>query len=189
MKRFIWALTVLMFLLTLSLLQAEEKKPEQEMIQKPKVGPELAKLNFLVGKFDLDIMTYKNPMGEGGPGKGKSENSWGLDSMFVMIEHVDDGPLGHYLGHGVLGYDIMRGKYKLWWFTNWGEASDYEGNFVGDTLNLENTMDMPDGSKFSLKLMYHPEGKKVKFRIFTDDGKGYNLLMDATYNPVKGGKK
>ncbi len=176
-------------LLLFTVLLAEEKKPEQEMMQKPKFSPELAKLNFLAGRFDLDLMTYKNPMGEGGPGKGKSDNHWSLDSMFVIINHEDDSPLGHYLGHGILGYDIMRGKYKLWWFTNWGEATDYEGNFVGDTLNLATTMNMPDGSSFSLKLMYHPEGKKVKFRIFADEGKGYNLLMDATYNPTKGGKK
>lgn len=176
-------------LLSANLLLAEEKKPEPEMMQKPKFSPELAKLNFLVGKFDLDIMTYKNPMGEGGPGKGKSDNRWSLDSMFMMIDHEDNGPMGHYLGHGLVTYDMMKGKYKLWWFTNWGEATDYEGNFVGDTLNLVSTMNMPDGSSFSLKLMYHPEGKKVKFRIFSDDGKGWNPLLDVTYNPTKGGKK
>jgi len=189
MKKLTLLLTGLLFLLTLSLLQAEDKKSEQEMMQKPKFSPELAKLNFLVGKFDLDVMMYKNPMGEGGPGKGKSNNYWGLDSMFLMIEHEDTSPMGHYLGHGLLTYDMTKGKYKLWWFTNWGEASDYEGDFIGDTLNLETSMDMPDGSKFALKLMYHPEGKKVKFRIFADEGKGYNLLMDASYNPMKGGKK
>lgn|SRR5574341_819612 len=189
MRKFNRFVIGLSFLLSLSLSQAEEKMPEQEMMQRSKFSPELAKLNFLVGKFDLDVMVYKNPMGEGGPGKGTSNNYWVLDSMFLMIDHEDTSPMGHYLGHGLLTYDMRVGKYKLWWFTNWGEATDYEGDFVGDTLDLEKTMDMPDGSKFALKLMYHLEGKKVNSRISGDQGKGYNPLLEVTYNPRKDGKK
>ena len=189
MKKLTLLLTGLLFLLTLSLLQAEDKKSEQEMMQKPKFSPELAKLNLLAGKFDVDLMTHKNPMGEGGPGKGQIHNHWGLDSMFLIMEHEDNGPMGNYKGHGVLGYDMMEKRYELWWYTNWGEISNSEGNFVRDTFVLVNEMAMPDGTPFKLKLMWYKEGKKVKFRILSDTGQGFSALLDCTYSPMKAGKK
>ena len=189
MKKLCWMLTTLWLLATLNLAPAQEQKPEPETMQKPKFSPELAKLNLLAGKFDVDLMTHKNPMGEGGPGKGQIHNHWGLDSMFLIMEHEDNGPMGNYKGHGVLGYDMMEKRYELWWYTNWGEISNYEGNFVGDTLVLVNEMAMPDGTPFKLKLMWYKEGKKVKFRILSDTGQGFSALLDCTYSPMKAGKK
>lgn len=150
---------------------------------KPKFGPELARLSFLVGNFTCENRTYDTPMGKGGPGKGRNMNRWGLDSLFMMANYEGTiATMGKYEGHGMFTYDAPAGQYKCWWFDNFGSHSEYTGNFVGDTLALESEMQTPQGP-FKERIMWHPEGKKVKFRMVWDMGQGPMPVMEETATP------
>jgi uncharacterized protein YodC (DUF2158 family) len=158
---------------------------------KPKFGPELARLSFLAGTFTTENMTFDTPMGKGGPGKGRNINRWDLDSLYVIANYEGRmAGMGDYKGHGMFTYDTPSGQYKCWWFDNFGNHSEYTGNFVGDTLALESELQTPQGP-FKERIMWHPEGKKVKFRMVWDMGQGPIPVMEETATPsgAKTGRK
>ena len=184
MRKVLCLLTLGTALFAAAALFAQEQPPAAGMAPpKPKFGPELARLSFLVGNFTCENRTYDTPMGKGGPGKGRNMNRWGLDSLFMMANYEGTmAGMGNYEGHGMFTYDAPAGQYKCWWFDNFGNHSEYTGNFVGDTLALESEMQTPQGP-LKERIMWHPEGKKVKFRMVWDMGQGPMPVMEETATP------
>ena len=163
---------------------AQEQQPQQGgPPPKPKFGPELARLSFLTGTFTTENMTHDTPMGKGGPGKGRNMNRWDLDSIYVIANYEGTmAGMGSYKGHGLFTYDAQAGQYKCWWFDNFGSHSEYSGNFVGDTLTMESEMQTPQGPAKE-RISWHPERKKVKFRMVWDMGQGPVPVMEETATP------
>ncbi|MCI0330066.1 MAG: DUF1579 domain-containing protein [candidate division Zixibacteria bacterium] len=192
MRKVLSAMLTAIFLAAVTLLWAQEQQPQQGGAPpKPKFGPELAKLSFLVGNFTTENMTHDSPMGKGGPGKGRNMNRWGLDSLFVMANYEGTmAGMGDYKGHGMFTYDGQAQQYKCWWFDNFGNHSEYTGSFVGDTLAMESEIPTPQGN-VKERIMWHPEGKKVKFQMTWDMGQGPVPMMEETATPsgATGGKK
>ena len=171
----------------------EQKAPEGMTRPMPKFGPELAKLSFLAGNFSTENVAYPSPMSKGGSGKGRNMNRWELDSLFLVFNYEGEiAGLGSYKGKGLFSYDGKDSKYKCWWFDSFGSNVFYQGNFIGDTLVLEGEIPLPQGS-LKEKIMWHPEGKKVKFRMVWDMGQGPMPVMEETATPSgmagKNGKK
>ena len=180
MKKTLISLAALVMAFVLAFAQEQQQGGPPP---KPKFGPELARLSFLVGNFTCENRTYDTPMGKGGPGKGRNMNRWGLDSLFMMANYEGTmAGMGNYEGHGIFTYDAPAGQYKCWWFDNFGNHSEYTGNFVGDTLALESEMQTPQGP-LKERIMWHPEGKKVKFRMVWDMGQGPMPVMEETATP------
>lgn len=194
MKRILSGIIVGLFIAAGAMLSAQEQKTlEGTTPPKPKFGPELARLSFLAGNFTTENMTYDTPMGKGGPGKGRNMNRWVLDSLYLMANYEGTmAGMGNYQGHGMFTYDGQSRQYKCWWFDNYGGHGEYTGNFVGDTLALESEISTPQGN-LKERLMWHPEGKKVKFRMVWDMGQGPMPVMEETATPsgasVKRGTK
>ncbi len=187
MKRLIWLLPLTMFLLFSGFALAEEKSPQAEVSPKPRFTPELRELSFLVGSFMVDITLPESPLSKAGFGKGTLISQWGLDSTFLLLNVDEIGPAGRYRGHGYLTYDKMEKRYKLWWFNNWGEASDYQGDFVRDTLILEGEIQTPE-KIMKMKLMWHQQGEKLIWRVMADLGEGYKLVSERMGKPLRIGK-
>ncbi|MGH8004858.1 MAG: DUF1579 family protein [Limisphaerales bacterium] len=184
MKKILSLILVSLFFSAFGTLWAQEQQPQQGgPPPKPKFGPELAKLSFLAGNFTTENMAFDTPMGKGGPGKGRNMNRWGLDSLFVMANYEGTmATLGEYKGHGMFTYDGPTGQYKCWWFDNFGNHSEYTGGFAGDTLTMESEIPTPQGN-IKERIMWHPEGKKVKFRMVWDMGQGPIPVMEETATP------
>jgi len=172
--------TVTVFFLTSSFLTAQDASP----FQKPAPGPERAKLAFLAGNFTTETHVMPGPMApNGGIGKGTSVISWGLDSMFLMLDEQSvNQVLGNYKGHGMLGYDRRDGKYILSMFNNFGDSPQYRGDFSGDTLTLMTKVQFPGGS-FDQKLIWYKENNTVRFKVLNDTGEGFVLVIDQTSTP------
>ena len=186
MKKQLLLILGLVFL-PVNLLLADEKKSEPEMPPKPKFTAELRELSFLVGNFASDITIKETPISKPGPGKGTIISQWGLDSTFLLL-NVDEISLqGRYRWHGYLTYDKLEKKYRMWWFNNWGEASDYRGEFVRDTLVLEGEMQTPE-KIMKLKLLWHKQGEKVVLRVMADFGEGYKPLSERIAKRLKRGE-
>ena len=67
--------------------------------------------------------------------------------MFLSIENENNNSLlGHYKGHGMLGYDAQMHQYVLSMFNNFGDHPTYHGNFDGDTLVLQTKVEAPTTS-------------------------------------------
>ena len=182
MKKILPGILVGLFFAAFGMLWAQAQPPGVPPPQ-PKFGPALAKLSFLAGTFTTENKTHDTPMGKGGPGKGRSIDHWGLDSLYLMTSYEGTmAGMGNYEGHGMFTYDGPTQSYKCWWFDNYGNHNEYTGNFVGDTLALEAEIPSPQGS-VKEKIMWHPEGKKVKFRMVWDTGQGSVLVMEETATP------
>lgn len=194
MKRIFSILTVGLFLASSGVLPAQEQQPQQGGAPpKPKFGPELAKLSFLAGNFSTENMAHPSPMGPGGPGQGRNMNRWDLDSLFLIFNYEGEmSGMGSYKGKGMFTYDVQTGQYKCWWFDNFGSSNLYSGAFARDTLLLEGEIPLPQGT-LKEKIMWHPEGKKFKFRMMQDWGQGFQMAMEETATPsgaaTKGSRK
>ncbi len=163
---------------------AKDQTPQQP--ERPKFTAALAKLSFLAGTFDVTLTQYESPMAKAGTGNGHNTTHWDLDSLFLIMDHEDESPNGHYKGHGVFSYDAPSKQYTCWWFNNWGGTTEYKGDFVGDTLELAAEVQSPNGI-MPMKLLWYPDGKRVGFKIFSEMGKGEMLLMESINTPVKKG--
>lgn len=182
MKKTAMSLAVAAALVGLAFAQ-EQKQEQAPARQMPKFGPELAKLSFLAGNFSTENVAHPSPMSTGGSGKGRNMNRWELDSLFPVFNYEGEiAGLGSYKGKGMFTYDGRDGKYKCWWFDSFGSNALYQGNFIGDTLLLEGEIPLPQGT-LKEKIMWHPEGKKFKFRMLQDWGQGFNLSMEETATP------
>jgi len=186
MKKQLLLILGLVFL-PVNLLLADEKKSEPEMPPKPKFTSELRELSFLVGNFASDITIHDSPLSKPGPGKGTLISQWGLDSTFLLLNVDEIGPAGRHRGHSYLTYDKLEKKYRMWWFNNWGEASDYRGEFVRDTLVLEGEMQTPE-KIMKLKFLWHKQGEKVVLRVMADFGEGYKPLSERIAKRLKRGE-
>lgn len=185
MKEFFTAILAV-FAMNSTLILAQDSSP----FQKPTPGPERAKLSFLVGKFATETHLMPNPMADKETvGKGTSTMSYGVDSMFLLLDDQSMNPvLGNYKAHGVLGYDIRDGKYVLSMFNNFGDNPQYRGTMSGDTLTLTSKVDFPGGS-FDQKLVWFKEGGKIRLKIYNDMGDGYSLAIDETATPLPADNK
>ena len=156
------------------------------LTQTPPAAKERAKLHFLVGSYTTETMIPPVPMApKGATGKGTSVITWGLDSMFVLIDEESANSLfGTYKGHGVLGFDPQARQFELFMYNNFGDHPSYKGNFVGDTLVLQARVPMP-GKPFDQKLLWYKDGDAVKLKVMNDTGKGFALAIEQTATPVR----
>lgn len=187
MRRKIWLIIALMLVLTFDSRSAEEKKSEPEILPKPGFSAELRELSFLVGSFTTDISIKESPWSKPGPGKGTIISQWGLDSTFLLFNVDEISSEGRYRGHGYMTYDKLVKKYRLWWFNNLGEGSEYQGDFVRDTLVLEGEIQTPEKIA-KLKFLWHSQGENLLWRTLADTGKGYKLLAERMAKRLKIGK-
>jgi hypothetical protein len=150
--------------------------------QKP--GNARARVEFLVGSYATATSIPPQASMPGATGKGTSVISWALDSMFLSIEEESMNTLlGHYKGHGMLGFDSQTRKFVLSMFNNFGDHPTYHGNFVGDTLVLQTKVPAPRGS-FDQQLRWYKDGGAVRLRVLNDFGKGFLPVLEQTATPV-----
>jgi hypothetical protein len=186
------AVTVIAFFtLPLWRSSAQEKQTSgASAFRKPGVGPERARLAFLVGRFTTEAHVLPGPMvKEEAVGRGTSVISWGLDSMFLFIDEQSINPLlGNYKGFGVLGFDSKGQEYVLSMYNNFGDSPQYRGVFSGDTLSLSDTVRAPRGT-FVQKVQWYVEGSTVRLRVLNDMGQGFTPVVDQWARPTSGSTK
>lgn len=159
---------------------------DSPLMKKPEPGKERARLSFLVGRFNTatrvlpSLMSPKEALG-----KGTSVVSWGLDSMFIVIDEQSINPLlGNYKGHGILGYDAGEHEYVLSMFNNFGDRPQYKGAFSGDTLSLVTNVKLP-GSSFDQKVLWFAEHNNIRMTVLNDVGKGFRPVVEQTATPAE----
>jgi hypothetical protein len=185
MKKITSALLLGVLLATATGLWAQEKPAPGGMTPpKPKFGPELAKLSFLVGDFITEMSIPPNAaLKKPATGKGTASIRGGLDSTFLIIDEKSaNSLLGQYQAHGLLGYDRAAKQYILSMFNNFGDRPVYAGSLVGDTLVLEAKVQMP-GRFFNQRVSWYREGNKLKLQVLNDMGQGFTPVLEQTYIP------
>ena len=136
------------------------------------------RLAFLVGSFTTEVHILPGRMMQKeSVGKGTSEVSWVLDSMFLFVDERSVNPvLGVYKGFGLLGYDPHDRQYVLSMYNNFGDHPQYRGSFSGDTLILSARIPAPS-KPFNQQVRWYPEGETLRLDVLNDAGEGFVPVM------------
>jgi hypothetical protein len=146
------------------------------------------RLAFLVGSFVTEAHILPGGMiKKESVGKGTSEISWVLDSMFLYVDERSVNPaFGAYKGIGLLGYDPHEKQYVLSMYNNFGDHPQYRGSFSGDTLVLFAKIPAP-GKSFDQQVRWYSEGENVRLDVLNDAGTGFAPIMKQYARRVQGG--
>ena len=123
---------------------APAKPAAPAKMEMPKPGPEMAKLQALVGSFRVDEHYEAGPWGGASQGAGYSRVTAGPGGFSVLVDYTTLSGVMHGLkGHGVLGWDDGAKTYREVWTDSMGPIiAESTGNWDGDTLVMrsEGTM-------------------------------------------------
>jgi Protein of unknown function (DUF1579) len=148
----------------------------------PKPAPELQKLDYFVGKWNVTGDMKPGPMGPGGKMTMTEEDSW-MDGKFFLVAHSKFSGAGMGGGTGIsfMGYDPDKKMYTYNEFNSMGEAEQSTGSFDGDTWTWSSDEKMGDKvmkGRFMMKVLT-PTSYSFKFEV-SPDGSSWSTVMDGT---------
>jgi hypothetical protein len=89
-----------------------DKKAAEAQMQAPQPGPEMERLKFLVGSWDVKAEYVKSPMlPGGGRDDGWYKAQLGPGGFSIIADFEGDGPMGKEIGHEVLSWDPKQNAY------------------------------------------------------------------------------
>jgi|ERR1700693_1551636 len=94
--------------------QTSEKKTAASEMQAPKPGPEMERMKFLIGRWNIDSEYQKTPLvPAGGKSTGWYEARLGPGGFSVIADFEASGPLGPEIGHQVITWDPKQDAYTV----------------------------------------------------------------------------
>lgn len=124
-------------------LSAQGAKPEKPTappaMSMPKPGPEMARLQALVGTWNVEEIHEPGLMGPGGKGHGVAHTHLGPGGLSFMVDYKSSGgPMKAFHGHGVVAWDADTKQYKQAWVDNMAPTlMTSTGNWQGDNLVMD----------------------------------------------------
>src|SRR5579864_4518854 len=107
----------------------------RQTMEAPKPGPEMQKLNFLIGTWDMQAEYLKTPMtGDGGKATGWYRAQLGPGGFSIIADFEEDGPLGKEIGHEIFSWDPKKNAYAIVIVGNFPGAAVGSANWEGDNL-------------------------------------------------------
>jgi len=126
-------------------------KPEMTAAQP---GPEMIKLNFLVGTWNVDSEYAKSPMiPQGGKATGWYKAQPGPGGFSILADFEANGPLGKEVGHQVLSWDPKQQSYITMTVGNFAGAVIGHARWNGENLVTESRFEM-DGGTMQMRATY-----------------------------------
>lgn len=153
------------------------KAPAQEM-SIPKPGPEMERVKFLIGTWDLKAEYVKSAMmPQGGKAAGWYKAQAGPGGFSVIADFEEDGPLGKEVGHQIFTWDPRKNAYTVVTVGNgFPGAIVGRAHWEGDNLITEADFDL-GGAKMSNRSVYSVRGTSVHIEESMRAG-------DGAYEPV-----
>jgi hypothetical protein len=147
----------------------------------PKPGPELKKLDALVGNWTSEADMKPGPMGPGGKVTIKEETTWMEGGFFLVTKSTfTSAAMGNGSGIAFMGYNSDEKLYSYDEFNSYGEANHSKGTIDGDTWTWATDMKMgPQTMKarYTMKIV-SPTSYTYKFEV-SPDGTNWTLVMDG----------
>ena len=148
----------------------------------PKPAPELQKLDYFVGKWNVTGDMKPGPMGPGGKMTMSEEDSW-MEGKFFLVAHSKFSGAGMGGGSGIsfMGYDSEKKMYTYNEFNSMGAAEQSTGTLDGDTWTWASSEKMGDKvmkGRFTMKILT-PTSYSFKFEV-SPDGGSWTTVMDGT---------
>jgi Protein of unknown function (DUF1579) len=151
----------------------------------PKPGPEVQKLGYYVGTWN--IVGEAKPFGPmpGGKFTSTEECEWYSGGFFVTCHTEGTGPMGQAKGVSFMGYDENEKVYTYHEFTSTGEAIDSKGEVAGDTWNWTAKSMMGD-AKISVRVtIKQVSPTEYTFKLeMSQNGGDFSVVEQATAHKV-----
>ena len=153
----------------------------------PKPPPELKKIDYFIGKWNLEGEMKPGPMGPGGKMTMTEEDSW-MDGNFFVVAHskFSSPTMGGGTAISFMGYDPDTKAYTYNEFNSMGETERSAGTFDGDTWTWTGDEKMGDKiikGRYTMKILT-PTSYNFKFEM-SPDGANWTTVMDGTATKVK----
>ena len=133
----------------------------------PKPGPELQKLQYLVGTWRSEADLKPSSFGPGGKFITTDHFEW-MDGGFYLVNHSKStGAMGNITTLAVMGYDAEEKVYTYDEYNSNGEVDYSKGTVQGDTWTWTSTSKMGGQSmrgRFTMKIV-SPTVYNFKFEL------------------------
>ena len=156
-------------------------------MEMPKPAPEMEKMKWMVGTWDVAETHEKSPWGPGGPGKGTSVVTMGPGGFSQVMEYNSTGPSGKFSGRGLTAWDPNTKSYRGAW-----TDSMTPGIMMMDCKEEGQDLvcsgeSMADGKKMAMRsraVNPSPAGWSEVMEI-SMDGSPYQKMISFQYKPAK----
>lgn len=159
----------------------------QAQMQMPKPGPELKKLDYFVGTWNMSGTSNASPMGPAGKWSGTETLKW-MEGGYFLVSHSNFKmeTMGSGTGVAYMGYDPNEKTYTYDEFNSMGEANHSKGMVDGDnwTWTAEQKMNgQTMKERFSMKIE-SATSYAMKFEM-SQDGTTWNPIMEGKATKTK----
>jgi len=152
--------------------------------QIPTPGPEMARLNYLIGSWTMTAEYVKSPMmPEGAKQTGWYKAQLGPGGFSVIADFEADGPAGKEIGHEILTWDPAKNAYTVVTVGNFPGAVMGVGKWEGGNLAIETAFTMGSETSHMRAVYTNPTDKEVHIEEFLQAKDGTWQLIwkgDAT---------
>jgi len=125
----------------------------QEM-QMPKPAPEMERVKFLIGNWDLNGEYLKSTMiPQGGKSTGWYKGQLGPGGFSVIADFESEGPLGKEIGHQLFTWDAKQNAYTVVTIGNFPGVIIGRAHWEGENLVTETEFEFA-GAKMSNRAVY-----------------------------------
>jgi hypothetical protein len=151
----------------------------RQAVQAPQPGPEMQRLNFLIGSWDTVSEYEKSPMmPNGGKQNGWYKAQLGPGGFSVIADLEEDSPLGKDLGHEIISWDPKKGSYTVVVLGNaFPGAIMGTGKWEGDDFVILNEVGEGAGAVHLRAAYLHPQGNILHIEESYKVGDGPSKLM------------
>lgn len=152
-----------------------------QQMEMPKPGPELKKLDYLVGTWKDEGDVKPGPMGPGGKFTGTDSWAW-MDGGFFLVNHSKFTGAGMGAGSSTafMGYDTDKKVYTYDEFNSWGESVHSTGTVEGNTWTWLSDSKMGTQmmkGRYTMVIL-SPTSYSFKFET-SQDGATWNQVMEG----------
>ena len=146
-------------------------------------GPEVKKLDYLVGTWTSEGTIAQGPWGVGGKFTGTATNDWMPGNFFLRSESEAKMPAeigGDNKATMIMGYDTQQSSYTSDRFSSLGQHETSKGSVSGDTWTWTNTSHyggMEIQGKMTMKFV-SPTSYTFKYEI-SMDGTNWTPFMEG----------
>ncbi|HUJ33531.1 MAG TPA: hypothetical protein VLY23_19780 [Candidatus Acidoferrum sp.] len=158
------SVAVLCQVATLRAQQAStEKAAAPAAMQEPKPSPEMDRMKFLVGTWDLEGEYLKTPLtGEGGKQTGWYKAQVGPGGFSIIADFEADSPIGKEIGHQLFAWDPNTGTYTTVTIGNFPGLLIGKAHWEGENLVTEVDFKMGDAAIHNRAVYSHTTNKNIQ---------------------------
>ncbi|MEW6210327.1 MAG: DUF1579 family protein [Acidobacteriota bacterium] len=149
-----FSITAVLVAVFCSLVAVMAQEKAEMPYTKPTPAAEMQKLYFQLGDWKVVEKHESMPGFPGGDGKGAIKARKGPGGLSVETDYNGTGPIGSFVGKGIVTWDAEEKVYKSYWFDNF-QAGGFvtAGKWEGNDLVLTGEAKM-NGQKFLFKQVY-----------------------------------